>query len=136
MDKELLRAEFIYLKRSSIGCKKFQKLLPKPFLVIFSLLRNFSLGQTFTSHERLFCPNWLKWNAPPLKGWPNTASKICKKCTPNNLLEVFTFLWNFNIGQTSASSNQSFCPNWLKLTLPTLKVWPFSQRKVSLLKKM
>ena len=51
---QLLRGRFLYLKQSGIGCKKFQRVHPKH---IFSFLRDFSIGQTFTSYNRTDCAN-------------------------------------------------------------------------------
>ena len=36
------------------------------FWQMFSFLRNFSIGQTFTSYDQTYCLNWVKWTARDL----------------------------------------------------------------------
>ena len=57
---QFLRENFLYFKQSGIDCKKFQSVHTEPLLKIFSFQRNFSIGQSFTSYGRYYCPNFLK----------------------------------------------------------------------------
>ena len=51
------------------AAKSSKEFIPNHFLQIFSFLKIFRIGQTFTSYERRYCPNWLKWTVPLRKGW-------------------------------------------------------------------
>ena len=116
---QYLRGKFLYLKQSSIGCKKFQIVLPEPYLTNFRFLSNFSIGKTLPSHDRSFPQNWLKWTVPPLKGSPISERESCftlsglvlaakgsKECTQNHFWQIFSFLRNFSIGQDFTSDDQ------------------------------
>ena len=65
-----MRGKFLYLKRSSIGSKRFRRVHPEPFWKIFNFLRTFSIAQNFISYDQSFCLNWLKRTVSPLETWP------------------------------------------------------------------
>ena len=133
----------LYLKWSSIGCKKFQRAHPEPFLTNFRFFENqtqfivwpnllsklvqmdcaSSERVTIVSKESFF----FTWNHLIL------AAKSSKDCTPNHFGQIFGFVRNFNIGQTFTSYDRLFYPNWFLLTVPLQKGWPMSWKNVSLL---
>ena len=48
-----------------------QKVCRMDFRFLFDAkgLHDFSIGQTFSSYDQTFCPNWLKWTVLPAKEW-------------------------------------------------------------------
>ena len=52
------------------AAKSSKECTPNYFSQMFSFFRIFIIGQTFTSDERTYCQNWLKWTVPLWKGWP------------------------------------------------------------------
>ena len=62
---QILRDKCLSLKRPGIGCKKFQRLHPEPFLTsVLFFFTQVTIGQTFTSTGLPFCPNWFIWTVP------------------------------------------------------------------------
>ena len=45
------------------AAKSSKEYSPNHFWQIFSFLKIFIIGQTFTFYEPTYCPNWLKWPA-------------------------------------------------------------------------
>ena len=60
----------ILAARSSKDCT------PNHFWQIFGFVRNFNVGQTFTSYDRPFYPNWFIWTVPLQKGWPMSWKNV------------------------------------------------------------
>ena len=58
------------------AAKSSKECTPTNFSQILSFLRNFSMGEAFTSYDWPYSPNWLKWTVPPLKGRPISQRKI------------------------------------------------------------
>ena len=101
------REKFFYLKESSIGCRKFE-CTPNHFWRLFSFLRNFSIGESFTSYNGHFRPSkvfqmncaffgmvsnvleesFFTWNDLVL------ASKSPKEFTPSLFWQILSFLRN------------------------------------------
>lgn len=68
----IFRDKILYLEPSGIGCKKFEKSAPRIIFAQLSIFWNqFTLGQTFTSTDRTFCPNHLIWTVLLEQGWLN-----------------------------------------------------------------
>ena len=136
---QCLRGKFLYLKMSSIGCKRIQRVHPETFLINIQLFEEFRkrpnsyfLWPTLLSELVLMkCASservtnvlegsFFTWNDLVM------AAKSPRECTPNHFWQIFSFLMNFGIGQTVTFYDRPFCPNWFTWTLPFLKGWPMS----------
>ena len=68
---ELFRYLFLTLHLLSHNTKPYSlATISSPLIAVHlpNFLRNFSIGQTFTSYEATYCANWLKLTVPPCKG--------------------------------------------------------------------
>ena len=128
------REKFFYLKESSIGCRKFE-CTPNHFWRLFSFLRNFSIGESFTSYNGHFRPSkvfqmnctffgmvsnvleesFFTWNDLVL------ASKSPKEFAPSLFWQILSFLRNFSRGQTFTFYDWPLCSNWFKWTALLVK---------------
>ena len=128
------REKFFYLKESSIGCRKFE-CTPNHFWRLFSFLRNFSIGESFTSYNGHFRPSkvfqmnctffgmvsnvleesFFTWNDLVL------ASKSPKELAPSLFWQILSFLRNFSRGQTFTFYDWPLCSNWFKWTALLVK---------------
>ena len=130
---------FLCFKRSLIGCIKFQMVHAEPFLTNFQIFEEFQYRSNFD----FLGPKLLAELAQMKCAWSGKVSnfvekcactwnkllsvaRISKKCTPNHFWQIFSFLRNFSIGETFTSYDQTYCLNWLKLTLIPFKGWPIS----------
>ena len=101
---QFLREKFLYLKQSGIGCKKFQRVHPKPFLKIFQFLEeiyyssNFyllwpNLLSEFSQMNRASSERVTNFSEKSFFTWSNlvVALKCSKWCMPNHFLQIFSF---------------------------------------------
>ena len=107
------------------AAKSSKECTPNLFWQNLSLLRNFSIGQTFTSYDRPFYLNWLKKKCTSCDRVTNIVLqnfdtwndlvlvwKSSKECTPNHFWQLFSFLRDFSIGKSFALYDRHFCPDW------------------------
>ena len=141
-----LRWKFLYLKRSSIGCKKLQRVHPETFLTNFQFFQEFQHKPNFYFLWAMLLVELVQMNCASSGRVKNIleesfftsndvvlAGKISREWTLNHFWQISRFLRKFNIGQTFTFYDRSFRSNYFKWTAPPRKGWLISEREVYLL---
>ena len=140
------------MEKSSIGCKKFQRVHPEWSFTRFNsfwfplLQAKFLLlmtKPTVPNGSKELCilqkGGQFRRNGPSSESvtkfldksfftWNNLvlAAKCSKECAGNKFWKLLNFKRKFSVGQTFACYGRTYCPNWLKWTVPSLIGWPLS----------
>ena len=102
---QFLREKCLYMKRSGIGCKKFQRVHTEPFLTSFQCFEEFQYRSNFYFLWPNLPSKLAKMNCAPLKGKPVSYKKVSlpetiwyglqevPKSAPRTISDIFSALW-------------------------------------------